>query len=290
MESNDTTPMQRPAEYIHEESFAYLATGDGIAVALIEERNQAIELVKEILTRLTKLNTLMTRYCPINGEAYEMLASDLVDNILPYSNNFSSHETSIRKRIDGKYWNKLLTASKCTTLMNTGSKQTVQAAASTDAPEFNYAAVTGTLQYHYENRFNTFVEAGIELFDALPGSYKSNDQFCLRKKIIFSNALFRSGWNHYSTVQNRIHDIERIFMILDRKDPDVLRSHETAPLLMERAKRAHEDTYTNSYFIAVFYKNGNIHLTFTRPDLVDRFNEMLAKYHGNTLGHRKAKR
>ncbi len=291
---NDQThaDMNLPARYLHQhnEAFSHLARGDAIAIALIDERNEAMRLVDDILQKLTRLNSMMEYYCPVRGKAFEQLAGDLIENVSRYSEDFTTHREKIRKKIDGRYWLKVIHASRATTLMNASAKKKMEDSASKDAPEFVFNAVMGTIQTHYENRMTTFVKAGLELFESLDRGFKSNDRICLRKKIIFRGALSGDYWNSYSSAKDRVHDLERIFMILEGKDPGSLVYNETAPHLLEEAARDGKSEYHHEYFDAKLYNNGNVHLTFTRFDLVDRFNEMLANFHGNKLGTRTAKR
>lgn len=284
--------MNIPTGYIHhhDEPFSHLASGDEIAIALIDERNEAMHLIDDVLQKLTRLNSLMERYCPVRGNVFELLAGDLIENVSRYSEDFTAHREEIRKKIDGRYWLKVIHASRATTLMNASAKRKMEDSASKDAPEFAFNAVMGTIQAHYENRLATFVQAGLELFESLDKGFKSNDRICLRKKIIFRGALSGDYWNSYGSAKDRLHDLERIFMILDGKDPGSLVYRETAPHLLETAAQAGKSEYHHEYFDAKLYNNGNIHLTFTRFDLVNRFNEMLSNFHGSKLGTRTAKR
>lgn len=299
MQQNITPPndqaqveMNLPIGYVHQhdEAFSHLARGDVIACALIDERDEAMHLVDDILQKLTRLNSMMERYCPVRGKAFELLAGDLIESVSRYSEDFTSHREKIRKKIDGRYWLKVIHASRVTTLMNASAKKKMEDSATSDAPEFAFNAVMGTIQTHYESRMATFVEAGLELFESLDRGFKNNDRICLRKKIIFKGALSGDYWNSYGSAKDRVHDLERILMILDGKDPGGLVYKETAPHLLEEAARAGKSEYNHEYFDAKLYNNGNVHLTFTRFDLVDRFNELLANFHGHTLGKRTAKR
>ena len=121
-----------PVEYVHEEAFDHLTTGDEIATQMLDERDQALLLVDQILNALTQLNTLKKRFCPILGETFEGFAGDVFDSVSANSQHFQEYREVIRKKIDGKYWNTLLDASRCTTLMNASTKKTIQKKAKTE--------------------------------------------------------------------------------------------------------------------------------------------------------------
>ena len=276
-------------EYLHEETFEHLANGDQIAAGLLDERDKAMELVGEILDRFTQLNTLMERYCPIRGKAFVPVVDDVIRTISNYSEDFLAYEEGIRKKIDKRYWRTLLDASRATTLMSASKKDELDKCAEQHAPPFTEHAVIGTLQGHYENRMLTFMDGAVELFQSLCSGFKSNDRICFRSKIILTNTLFSNGWSSFGSERNRVHDLERIFMILDGKDPADLHHQDAAPSLMAEAKRTGLKEFQHAYFKAKMFGNGNIHIVFTRSDLVDKLNSLLESHYGNSLGYRSAK-
>lgn len=81
-------------------------------------------------------------------------------------------------------------------------------------------------------------------------------------------------------------DIDRVFKTLDgeKYEPRALES-------ALNAAWAEYDAYEDSYYKATAYKNGNVHMTFKRSDLLAKVNDLIADYYGDqTVGHDPAGR
>lgn len=289
-EMNVTANSNMPSSYSYEESFAYLASGDQVVVDMLNLRGEAIDLATGIINSLDKLNKLLPRECPVQGLAYECLADDVISPFKHSSFSPLSHKDRVVKSIDSRFWGQLLERSKLTTLLNTKDKEAIRSESKTDAPEFVSQAVMATLQASYENRFKTFVNGVVELFESLSSSYKSNDKICLRKKIIIPEAFSGRSWNYYSSGRDRLFDLERVFTILDCKDPTTIPYSSSLPSNLEKAVNDGLSDLKNDYFECTVYGCGNVHVTFLRVDLVERFNGVLEGVKGGDLGFRSAVR
>jgi hypothetical protein len=274
--------------YVHEESMSWLATGDNIASDMLEERDKAIELVDNVLNDLTKLNNLMEQFCAIRGVRHELFVEDIFSSVSYHADDFNKHKQTITRKIDAKYWDTLFNASRITSLITTNKKEVLKQQLKKDAPPFEAEAVVATISEHMSNRFSTFVDSLIEFFESLPHDYKSNDRICLRKKIILSDCLNSSGWSCFGSDKDRVYDLERIFTILDGKDPSQIKSRDTAVRKIARAKRHGENEIELDYFSAKLFNNGNVHIIFSSKDLVDKFNDVLASHKSGELGFRSA--
>jgi hypothetical protein len=279
-----------PSSYLYEESFAYLAPGDQFVMDMLSLRGEAVELATGVINSLDKLNKLLPRECPIQGVVYELLADDVISPFKHSSLSPLSRKDGVVKSIDSRFWGQLLERSKLTTLLNTKDKEAIRAESKTDAPQFVSQAVMTTLQASYENRFKTFVNGVFELFTSLSSSYKSNDKICLRKKIIIPEAFSGLSWNHHSSGRDRLFDLERVFTILDCKDPTIISYSSSLPSKLEEAVKDGLSDLKNDYFECTVYGCGNIHVTFLRVDLVERFNGVLEGVRGGDLGFRSAVR
>ena len=78
--------------------------------------------------------------------------------------------------------------------------------------------------------------------------------------------------------QDKLSDIHRTFCVLDNEEFQ----QRQAICEAEKAFRA-GDTYENKYFIMKGHKNGNAHIKFKRIDLLDKANQLIAEYYGNSL-------
>ena len=277
--------------YIHVESFGHLATGDEIIDASLKQRDEAIALVDGILERMDKLNNLKYRDQPSMGHQYASLVDDVVRTIRSYSTDFSgTYRKDIVKKIDARYWHTAMASSKLTVAMNTSAKEKMEDAISSSPPIFEAATVYSTLNHYLTNRMAIFVEGVIELFQDLSHEYKSNDKICFRKRIVFRSALSGKYWNHYSSAKNRVCDLERVFVLLDGKDPTEYESGELSHQLISEAYSQGLNEIDLPYFRCKMYLNGNVHIWLTRTDLVDKLNNLIANHFGASLGARASKK
>jgi hypothetical protein len=273
---------------VPQEHFGHLATGNDIISKALSERDEAIRLAHEIMERLSQLNTLKVAYSPVIGEYYEALSDDVLKVARGTSIHVERNMAAITKRIDQRYWLSIMESSKLTALMNASAKNDMADSIKLSPPLFEAKTVFSTLDYYLSNRMKTFVESAISLFESLPSGYSSNDRICFRKRIVFENAFRGSFWNG-SSGKDRITDLERVFMLLDGKDPTSLEFGDLAQNRMEEAYSQGERSINFPYFTCRMFQNGNIHIWFSREDLVEKFNGMLATHYSGSLGRRYSK-
>ena len=129
-------------------------------------------------------------------------------------------------------------------------------------------------------------------FSGLDRRFRSHDGFKIGGRVVLSSAFDQWGhWNHWSNHRDTIIDIERIFLVLDGQSP-------RAPYggiigVIENDRRgggleARQSQHAGDYFKVRIFKNGNAHLWFTRDDLVEKVNLLLAEHYGAGLGWGKA--
>jgi hypothetical protein len=104
--------------------------------------------------------------------------------------------------------------------------------------------------------------------------YKTNQNWKIPHKVILVNYLHTThdSWGvEYGTQHYRLQAIDRLFHLLDGAGiPDGYNGE-----LIDAIKTANHDGHCETeYFKMRLYFNGNIHLTFKRPDLVARLNKI----------------
>ena len=124
-----------------------------------------------------------------------------------------------------------------------------------------------------------FERGVLQCFQRLSWDYKSNQPFRFGKRIIVKY-LLSSGSTNFR-VTNELDDLIRVFCILDGKpEPD---HRNGAYSFISDAQRMRHTEAENDYFHLRWFKNGNGHLTFKRPDLVEKMNQIFAKHYPNAL-------
>jgi hypothetical protein len=120
-------------------------------------------------------------------------------------------------------------------------------------------------------------------FSDLDRRFKSHDGFKVGSRIVLTNVFNDWGsWNYHSRMEETMADIERVFAVLDKAEPDPngLRQAISADRSGWGAKQSVTET---RYFRVKGFKNGNAHIWFKRDDLVTKANQILAKYYGEVL-------
>jgi len=129
-------------------------------------------------------------------------------------------------------------------------------------------------------------------FSKLDRRFKSHDGFKVGSRMIIDHAFNEFGsWSFYRNHQDTLMDIERAFTILDGKG--VKASYAGIVGVIDEARRgrgflASQSEHEGDYFRVRIFKNGNMHLWFTRKDLVEKVNRILADWYGATIADGQA--
>ncbi|WP_009909948.1 DUF4942 domain-containing protein [Burkholderia thailandensis] len=189
-------------------------------------------------------------------------------------------EDAIVRVIDVRGWSYLLSESGLRTFMDAQAReQWDRQLADGDVPELTAANIEATFTQLYGTRGDMFERGVLQCFRRLSWDYRSNQPFKFGKRIIVTYLLSSDSPNH--RVTDELDDLIRVFCVLDGKpEPD---HRHGAYVLVSDARQARRTEAENAYFHLRFFKNGNGHLTFKRPDLVEKMNQILAKHYPNAL-------
>ena len=188
-----------------------------------------------------------------------------------------------------KYWNELLSnpkfIGKLTSKLQKEYQEKVSKLADYDFTEFNIYTLSTEMHSHIKSGIENEI---IAMFDRLTAEHsyypefsknrhyydgwKTNSAYKIAKKVIIPCYGIFSQWDGQPRTydaRKALEDIERILNFLD--------GHMTADV---DSWSALESNFNNGitkniemkYFKATFYKKGTVHLTFTCPELIDRFN------------------
>lgn len=189
-------------------------------------------------------------------------------------------ETSMVRIIDIRGWDYLLSESGLRTFMDAKARdQWSNQIAEGDVPELTAANIEATFAQLYGARSDMFERGVLQCFKHLSWNYKTNQPFKFGKRVIVKY-LFSQGSSNYHTT-NELDDLMRVFNVLDGK-PEPDHRHGISGLIQD-AQRQRKTEAENTYFHLRWFKNGNGHLTFLRPDLVEQMNKILAKHYPNAL-------
>lgn len=159
------------------------------------------------------------------------------------------------------------------------------------APAFNLDNVQSVFIDMQNQADDLFRRGVVNVFRQLSPDYKRHQQapFAVPRRIILTYACqtrFMGGLEVNTRAHSQINDIDRVVKVLGE-------GHYEPRALEAAFNNAWKDgaTYEDDYYLARAHKNGNIHLTFKRDDLLERINDLIAEYYGPTLGdERKGRR
>jgi predicted RNA methylase len=139
-------------------------------------------------------------------------------------------------------------------------------------PTFNPENVRATFETVWAGRRDMYLRGVANVFMEMDRRFRSHDGFKIGNRLIFSYAM-----NEYShrgleyRMAQRLNDVERIFRELDGKGP-LPHGHWTS----DRAIIGRVET---DYFKMDGFQNRNVHLWFTRKDLLAEVNKLLLEYY-----------
>lgn len=190
------------------------------------------------------------------------------------------------KAVDASAWAYLMNESGLRTFMDAAARREWDGkVCALDVPPLTVENITATFTALHDSRGDLFDRGVVNCFRALSWNYKTNQPFKFGKRVILRYLLqpYGSGASRWLSVNvdrtNRLDDLDRVFHLLDDKpEPD----HRNGWRQRINSNSKAGET-AGAYFSVKWFLNGNGHLTFSRPDLVDKMNQILAKHHPNAL-------
>lgn len=191
----------------------------------------------------------------------------------------------IRRSIDRDVWHYLLNAHGFSKFMDRKAKEEFEALLRENPPAPTPETVHATLADLVADR-DVYLRRGIALaFAQLDRRFRSHDGFKIGDRVVIPWAISYHGWVNDDRAEVRvIHDIERVFFTLDGKPVPEDYGGIVGKLSEQLHQRNYAGTVSNAYIRLRFFKNLNVHLWFTRKDLLVQVNKLLAEHYGEVLG------
>lgn len=190
-----------------------------------------------------------------------------------------------RREVDVAIWNHLIQATNLERLMDRTARDAFRRQLQEDPPPATADNCEATLRQLMGDADMIFKRGIATAFSQLDRRFRSHDGFKVGSRIVLSYVLSTYGaW--VGARDETLRDIERTFHTLDGK-PHPERGAGVCGLIDEAKRRAftlQPFEVETEYFRVRGFRNGNVHLWFKRPDLVERVNQLLADYYGAALG------
>src|SRR5690606_16799280 len=133
----------------------------------------------------------------------------------------------------------------------------------------------------HSSKEEVFERGVINVFRGLSWDYATNCPCKFGNRIIMNCLVQFDEWGF--TLSNRwrrdeLVDLERMLHLMDGKAIPVPGQRIDHQLEKHIAENRHVSrVYEDNYFSIRYFKKGSAHVTFKRPDLISRLNEILAK-------------
>lgn len=182
---------------------------------------------------------------------------------------------------DGLAWRHLMRESGILSFMDaTSRKQWEESIQKGEAPELTAENIEATFGRLYSDRGDMFERGVVSCFRRLSWDYKTNLPQKFGKRIVVT---YLCGYHSHNKC-DELDDLVRVMHVLDGKpEPD----HRRGIYSLLNAERLNYErragTIETDFLHIRVFKNGNGHVTFKRPDLVEQMNRIIAKHHPNAL-------
>ena len=240
--------------------------------------NEAQQALKEAGASLSAIDTKdgANRYAYSTREEEKSFVASLT---LPSRDVYAG---LARKIVDRRAWASLVRMTDLESLMDTQAKDELRRQLQEEVPEVTEENAWATLQQFLTDADTIFKRGIANCFSELDRRFRSHDGWKIGSRVILTNMFDSSGfWSYSHNRRDVMHDIDRTFCVLDgNRPPDMLAGIVAA---VEQARGngwgARQTEIDSDYFKVRAFKNGNAHIWFKRPDLLERVNKMLGEYY-----------
>jgi len=191
-----------------------------------------------------------------------------------------------QQSVDGPAWSYLLDQSGLRSLMLAKRRKAFNdQLLNKEVPSLTRENITDTFSLMYQRRGLMLDEGIIDCFKSLSWSYKTNNPVKFGKRIIRSVLdVHGNYWFASRHAADTLDDLLRVFHIADDK-PEADHRFGAYQLIDTALKSSgsfpkHAE---NEYFDIKLFKNGNGHILFKRPDLVESLNRIVARHYPGAL-------
>lgn len=255
--------------------------------AVVASRNAALEIFE------TAVQIQQAAYAKLR-EARDMMARahfnvpavSMPDN-LRNDENLSALDAveKFRKANDIRIWTYMLDRSGLRNVMDAQAIKEFEQSIITYMPEVTLDSLRATFEDKFASADYMFKRGIHNAFGSLDRSFKSHNGFKIGRRIILTYVANDSGYidRYQNSKMNTLIDVERVFAVLDGQIP--MGDKLVAEIRNGRSNhwKPHQSEHDLRYFKIRIFQNGNAHLWFTRDDLVEKVNKLLADLYGEVL-------
>lgn len=256
---------------------------------VVTGRNAALTQIAAVMNQLQEIGTLLDS---IGGGKLE-------DWAVQSGHRYGCYLTleqdkglaAITRQLDRKLWQDLMQRSGMLSLMDGQARdQWYKSLESKDLPTVSEESIYSTFEQLHREKGVVFERGVINVFKSLSWDYKSNHPCKFGKKVIVNSLVSHNQWGftlNHSYRRDQLADLERMLFLLEGKAIPDNRQDVTARLYEHiRATPQKAEVYEDEYFSIKYFMKGSAHLTFRKPELMDKMNDIIAKHYPGVLPER----
>ncbi len=192
--------------------------------------------------------------------------------------------------IDRGIWRDLMKKSGMLSLMDAQAREQWDRNLEGDnIPVISEANILSTFEQLHQSKADVFERSIINVFKGLSWNYKTNSPCSFGKKIIVSNLVDHNRWGfrlNRGKRRDQLADLERMLHLLDDKAIPENRHDVTVRLGEHINQQSTPTIFDDEYFSIRYFQKGSAHISFKRPELVERMNDIIAKHYPGMLAQR----
>ncbi|GKX55248.1 restriction methylase [Leminorella grimontii] len=194
---------------------------------------------------------------------------------------------AITHAMDRNLWRSLMQQSGMLTLMDAEARsQWHKSLDEGELPVISEENILATFEQLHLQKAEVFERGIINVFKRLSWDYKTNNPCRFGKKIILNGIVTHDRWGYslnWGWRRDQLADLERMFYLLDGKTIPDNRNDIAIKLMNFISNNRKQQVYEDEFFHTRYFQKGSGHLTFKRLDLVDKMNDIVAKYYPEML-------
>lgn len=194
---------------------------------------------------------------------------------------------AITHNIDRGIWRDLMKRSGMFSIMDAQARdEWYKSLEKEDIPAVSEANILSTFEQLHLNKGEVFERGVINVFKSLSWDFKSNLPCKFGAKIIVTGLVKFDRWGfgfNWGWQRDRLADLERMLMLLDGKPVPDNRADVTRRLGDHIHENRHSTRYEDEMFAIRYFQKGTAHITFKRPELVDKLNNIIARHYPGML-------
>ncbi|EMA9950495.1 DUF4942 domain-containing protein [Salmonella enterica] len=197
---------------------------------------------------------------------------------------------AITRNLDRGIWRDLMERSGMLSIMDAQARdQWYRNLEGNDIPTISEANILSTFEQLHQSKGEVFERGVINVFKSLSWDFKTNNPCKFGSKIIVNGLVKCDRWGYslnWSWQRDRLADLERMLMLLDGKPVPDNRADVTRRLDDHIHENRGSNCYEDGMFKIKYFQKGTAHITFRRPELVDKLNDIIARHYPGTLSAR----